>query len=53
MHHLEPPSGIEVLKRLLKRKFIEEFDDSDEMEEKSEYVLLKMENKRFKKYCPK
>ena len=30
MHHLEPPSGIEVLKRLLKREFIEEFDDPDD-----------------------
>lgn len=30
MHHLEPPSGIEVLKRLLKRAFIEEFDDPDD-----------------------
>lgn len=30
IHHLEPPSGIEVLKRLLKRGFIEEFDDPDD-----------------------
>ena len=30
LHHLEPPSGIEVLKRLLKRGFIEEFDDPDD-----------------------
>ena len=30
MHQLEPPSGIEVLKRLLKRNFIEEFDDPDD-----------------------
>jgi len=30
MHHLEPPSGIEVLKRLLKRGFIEESDDPDD-----------------------
>lgn len=30
MHQLEPPSGIEVLKRLLKRDFIEEFDDPDD-----------------------
>ena len=30
MHHLEPPSGIEVLKRLLKKGLIEEFDDSDD-----------------------
>lgn len=30
MHQLEPPSGIEVLKRLLHRKFIEEFDDPDD-----------------------
>lgn len=30
MHQLEPPSGIEVLKRLINRKFIEEFDDPDD-----------------------
>ncbi|MCK4989111.1 MAG: winged helix DNA-binding protein [Bacteroidales bacterium] len=30
MHHLEPPSGIEVLKRLIKRELIEEFDDPDD-----------------------
>jgi DNA-binding MarR family transcriptional regulator len=28
MHHLEPPSGIEVLKRLLNKGLIEEFDDA-------------------------
>ena len=28
MHHLEPPSGIEVLKRLLHKGFIAEFDDA-------------------------
>jgi DNA-binding MarR family transcriptional regulator len=27
MHHLEPPSGIEVLKRLIKKDLVEEFDD--------------------------
>lgn len=30
LHHLEPPSGIEVLKRLLKRGFIDEYDDPDD-----------------------
>jgi DNA-binding MarR family transcriptional regulator len=30
MHHLEPPSGIEVLKRLLKKGLIAEFDDADD-----------------------
>jgi len=30
MHHIEPPSGIEVLKRLLKKELIEEFDDPDD-----------------------
>jgi len=30
MHHLEPPSGIEVLKRLLKKGLIEEYDDADD-----------------------
>ena len=30
MHLVEPPSGIEVLKRLLKKQLIEEFDDPDD-----------------------
>jgi DNA-binding MarR family transcriptional regulator len=30
MHNLEPPSGIEVLKRLLNKGLIEEFDDADD-----------------------
>ena len=30
MHHLEPPSGIEVLKRLLKKGFIAESDDAED-----------------------
>jgi DNA-binding MarR family transcriptional regulator len=30
MHHLEPPSGIEVLKRLLHKGLIEEYDDPDD-----------------------
>ena len=30
MHHIEPPSGIEVLKRLLKKELIVEFDDPDD-----------------------
>ena len=30
MHRIEPPSGIEVLKRLLKKELIEEFDDPDD-----------------------
>ena len=30
MHHVEPPSGIEVLKRLLHKQFIEEFNDPDD-----------------------
>lgn len=30
MHHLEPPSGIEVLKRLLNKGLIEEYDDADD-----------------------
>lgn len=30
IHHLEPPSGIEVLKRLLNKGLIEEFDDEDD-----------------------
>ena len=30
IHLLEAPSGIEVIKRLLKKEFIEEFDDKDD-----------------------
>jgi DNA-binding MarR family transcriptional regulator len=30
MHHIEPPSGIEVLKRLIHKGLIEEFDDPDD-----------------------
>ena len=30
MHLMEPPSGIEVLKRLLNKELIEEFDDPDD-----------------------
>ena len=30
IHLLEAPSGIEVIKRLLKKNFIEEFDDADD-----------------------
>ena len=30
LHKLEPPSGIEVIKRLLKKEFIEEYDDPDD-----------------------
>lgn len=30
MHKLEPPSGIEVLKRLLKKNLIREFDDPED-----------------------
>ena len=30
MHQIEPPSGVEVLKRLLNKQLIEEFDDSDD-----------------------
>jgi DNA-binding MarR family transcriptional regulator len=30
MHHLEPPSGIEVLKRLISKGLIEEYDDTDD-----------------------
>jgi len=30
MHHVEPPSGVEVLKRLLNKQLIKEFDDPDD-----------------------
>ncbi len=41
MHHLEPPSGIEVLKRLLNKGFIEEFDDADDKRAKRIKITAK------------
>lgn len=41
MHHLEPPSGIEVLKRLLNKGFIEEFDDADDKRAKRIKITIK------------
>ena len=41
MHHLEPPSGIEVLKRLLNKGFIEEFDDTDDKRAKRIKITAK------------
>lgn len=41
MHHLEPPSGIEVLKRLIKKGFVGEFDDADDKRAKRIYITEK------------
>jgi DNA-binding MarR family transcriptional regulator len=41
MHHLEPPSGIEVLKRLLNKGLIEEFDDADDKRAKRIKITVK------------
>ena len=41
MHHLEPPSGIEVLKRLLHKGLIEEFDDADDKRAKRIKITTK------------
>ena len=41
MHQLEPPSGIEVLKRLLNKEFIEEFDDADDKRAKRIKITAK------------
>jgi len=44
MHHLEPPSGIEVLKRLLKKGFITEFEDADDKRAKRIKITDKGKN---------
>jgi len=44
MHNLEPPSGIEVLKRLLNKGFIEEFDDKDDKRAKRIKITEKGKN---------
>ena len=41
LHLLEPPSGIEVLKRLLKKGLIEEFDDPDDKRAKRVRISAK------------
>ena len=41
MHRLEPPSGIEVLKRLLNKGFIDEFDDADDKRAKRIKITAK------------
>ena len=44
MHHLEPPSGIEVLKRLLNKGLIEEYDDVDDKRAKRIKITEKGRN---------
>jgi len=41
MHIIEPPSGIEIIKRLLKKELIEEFDDPDDKRAKRVRITLK------------
>jgi DNA-binding MarR family transcriptional regulator len=41
IHLLEAPSGIEVIKRLLKKEFIEEFDDKDDKRAKRVRITTK------------
>ena len=52
MHHLEPPSGIEVLKRLLKKELIEEFDDPDDKRAKR-ICISKTGKKEIQSIMPK
>ena len=52
MHHLEPPSGVEVLKRLLNKGFIEEFDDTDDKRAKRISITEKG-RKELKRIMPK
>ncbi len=40
-HHLEPPSGIEVLKRLSKKRLVEEFDDANDKRAKRVNITVK------------
>lgn len=51
IHLLEAPSGIEVLKRLLKKKLIEEFDDPDDKRAKR-IRLTKKGSSELKKIVP-
>lgn len=44
LHQLEGPSGIEVLKRLLKKQFIEEFNDIDDKRAKRIKITKKGKN---------
>ncbi len=52
MHHLEPPSGIEVLKRLIKKELIEEFDDPVDKRAKRIYITEKGK-KELQRIMPK
>jgi len=52
MHHIEPPSGIEVLKRLIKKGLIVEFDDTDDKRAKRIRITEKG-NKELQIIMPK
>ena len=52
MHRLEPPSGIEVLKRLLKKGFIEESDDDDDKRAKRISITQKGKGE-LERFMPK
>ena len=51
IHLLEAPSGIEVIKRLLKKDFIEEFDDKDDKRAKRVRITV-MGRKETDKITP-
>jgi DNA-binding MarR family transcriptional regulator len=52
MHHLEPPSGIEVLKRLLNKGLIEEYEDADDKRAKRIQITEKGQ-KELQQVMPK
>lgn len=41
MHNIEPPTGIEIIKRLTKKKFIEEFPDKEDRRAKRIQITKK------------
>jgi DNA-binding MarR family transcriptional regulator len=51
-HHLEPPTGIEVLKRLITKGLIEEFDDADDKRAKRVNITEKGK-KELQRIMPK
>jgi DNA-binding MarR family transcriptional regulator len=52
LHNLEAPTGIEIIKRLLKHKFIEEFPDPDDKRAKR-IMITKNGKKELQTLKPK
>ena len=52
MHQLEPPSGIEILKRLSKKGLIKEFDDTDDKRAKR-VAITEKGKKELQRILPK